>query len=535
MSQSSRRAFLRHAAAFSSMGVAAPLGLNLSAITQAAAQSSGNTGYRALVCLFMGGGNDAFNTVLATDNTSWTHYTRQRNPTNASDAIGLPAVGVAGIPSSTNVRERMGGVIPIAASARAANSGRQFALHPALAQLQSLHQAGRLAVLANVGPLLRPTTKADMSNAAVTKPAKLFSHNDQSSTWQSFKPEGASEGWAGLMGDLLMSGNAAGRNAADAQLIQRSFTCMTPTATSVWLAGRSVMPYQSGSTSVLALGNANGHIYGSPRLLSAVGRIMGQRDANGAVLSAPDNMFAADHQSLVQRAISAYDLIGPSLAPLGMAPWSTSGVTDSTTDPQLKYTSPVSGSLKFNPLAQQLQMVARLIDTNRRGSLGLTRQFFMVNIGGFDTHSGQLADHAERLAQINHAMAYFDRVLGAMPGGDMRNQVTTFTASEFGRTFTSNGDGTDHGWGGHHFIMGGAVNGTEVYGTFPQFSTANSSGVFSSPDQIQNGVLIPSTSVDQYAYTLGKWMGVSDSNLRAILPNLSQFNSSTYDLGFMRA
>jgi uncharacterized protein (DUF1501 family) len=126
-------------------------------------------------------------------------------------------------------------------------------------------------------------------------------------------------------------------------------------------------------------------------------------------------------------------------------------------------------------------------------------------------------------------------VLGAMPSGDMRSQVTTFTGSEFGRTFTSNGDGTDHGWGGHHFIMGGAVNGTEVYGTFPQYSHADNTGTFSSPDQIQNGVLIPSTSVDQYAYTLGKWMGVSDGTLQGILPNLAQFNSNSYDLGFLKA
>lgn len=543
MSQSSRRAFLRHAATYSSMGVAAPLGLNLSAITQAAAQSSGTSGYRAIVCLFMNGGNDAFNTVLPTDTTSWGHYVSQRNPTNSNDGIGLPALGVAGVPGASSVRERLGGVIPIATGSRPSNSGRQFALHPALTQVQALHQAGRLAVLANVGPLLRPTIKSDMSNAAVTKPAKLFSHNDQSSTWQSFKPEGASAGWAGLMGDLLMSGNGSGRNATDAQLIQRSFTCMTPASTSVWLAGRNLQPYQSGSTSVLALGNANGQIYGSQRLLSAVGRIMGQSNGQGATLSTPGNMFVADHQSLVQRAISAYDLIGPSLAPLGVTPWSTNGVTDGAADAMLKYVSPVTGALKFNPLAQQLQMVARLIDTNRRGNLGLTRQFFMVNIGGFDTHNFQNAEHAERMAQINHALAYFDRVLGAMPGGDMRNQVTTFTASEFGRTFTSNGDGTDHGWGGHHFIMGGAVNGAEVYGTFPQYSTANGSGVFSSPDQIQNGVLIPTTSVDQYAYTLGRWMGVSDSALlgsfagdrTAILPNLRQFNSSTYDLGFLRA
>jgi uncharacterized protein (DUF1501 family) len=132
-------------------------------------------------------------------------------------------------------------------------------------------------------------------------------------------------------------------------------------------------------------------------------------------------------------------------------------------------------------------------------------------------------------------MAYFDTVMAGMPGGNMRDQVTTFTASEFGRSFTSNGDGTDHGWGAHHFVMGGAVRGTEVYGTFPQYSTADTQGRFGSADQLDNGVLLPTTSVDHLAYTLGRWMGLSGSELLSILPNLGQFPSSGHDLGFMRA
>jgi uncharacterized protein (DUF1501 family) len=137
------------------------------------------------------------------------------------------------------------------------------------------------------------------------------------------------------------------------------------------------------------------------------------------------------------------------------------------------------------------------------------------------------------MAQLDHALSYFDSVLGSMPGGDLRHQVTTFTGSDFGRTFTNNGDGTDHGWGAHHVVMGGAVQGGEVYGTFPRFSTADAKGVFSSPDQLGNGVLLPTTSVDQLAYTLGRWMGVSEGNLKDILPNLSQFDSSVHNLGFM--
>lgn len=532
---SNRRHFLKQAGSFSAASAALPLGLNFSAITQAAAQTAGGD-YRALVCIFLSGGNDAFNTVLATDSTSWGHYNNQRKPNDGTVPIGLPAVGVAPNPAASGSSpDKLGGVLPISHAGRAVHTGRQFAMHPALAQVQQIYQAGRAAVLANVGPLTRPTTKADWSNGQASKPAKLFSHNDQQSTWQSFKPEGSAAGWGGLMGDTLMGLNGAGRSTADAQLIQRSMTCMTPAGTAVWLAGRTVMPYQSGTTEVAQLGRAGGVYYGSTRLQAGVSAIMGKLKTDGNTTVTARNLYAADHQSIVQRALQASSLLAANLAPLGVAPWSTPGVTNIYSEALLKYTSPVDGTLKFNHLALQLQMVARLIATNRTASLGLSRQFFMVNLGGFDTHSNQVADHAEHLAQLNHAMAYFDSMLGSMAGGDMRSQVTTFTASEFGRSFTSNGDGTDHGWGGHHLIMGGAVAGTEVYGTFPTYSTANSQGVFSSPDQIQNGVLIPSTSVDQYAYTLGKWMGVSDANLRAILPNLGQFNASTYDLGFMRA
>ncbi len=539
MAQANRRHFLKQASTLSSMGMVAPLALNLSAITRAAAQSAGS-GYKALVCIYLNGGNDAFNTVLATDSTSWTHYTTQRGARGGSNSIALMPTGSPAISSAAgSAPERLGGVLPITHSGRAAHADRQFALHPALTQVRSLYQNGRVAVLANVGTLTRPTLKADWSDNRKSKPAKLFSHNDQQSTWLSFRPEGAGEGWGGLMGDQLMSTNGQGRTDADAQLIRRSFTCMTPTASNVWLSGRHVLAYQSGDMHVQRLGSDD-QIYGNARLHAAVAAIMGKADANGQTKVAARNAYAADHQKIAQRALQASAMLSRQLAPLGVAPWSTANVTDPYSDPLLKYISPVNGALTFNPLALQLQMVARLIDTNRAASLGITRQFFSVNLGGFDTHNNQIADHAERMAQLDHALGYFDSVLGGMPGGNLRSQVTTFTASEFGRTFTNNGDGTDHGWGGHHLIMGGAVNGAEVFGTFPRYSTANASGNFGSQDQIQNGVLIPTTSVDHYAYTLGRWMGVPANVLvkadgSGILPNLSQFDSSGHDLGFMRA
>jgi uncharacterized protein (DUF1501 family) len=532
MSDTQRRAFLRQALTLTSMGVAAPMALNLSAITRAAAQSAGS-GYRALVCIYLNGGNDAYNTVLATDATSWQHYRNQRdpsarNPQDTTPGIALMAPGVAASTSAApGSAAQLGGVLPISHAGRAVHAGRQFALHPALKQVQAMHQAGRMAVVANVGPLTRPTTKADWADVSKSKPSKLFSHNDQQSTWLSFKPEGSALGWGGQIGDLVTRTALQGKSpTSDESLMIKSFTCMTPSNGSVWLSSQTLQAYQSSTTGILNLGSGN-TIYGNAMLRAAVGSMMSATSTS--------NKFVDEHQRIVQRSLKATTLIGNKLPALGLAPWSTAGITNIYGDPKLQYTSPVDGSSKFNPLALQLQMVARLIEANRSGGMGLSRQLFMVNLGGFDTHDKQMIEHADRMAQLNHALDYFNTVLGHMPGGDMSSQVTTFTASEFGRSFTNNGDGTDHGWGGHQFVMGGAVRGTEVYGTFPTYSTADSAGNFSSPDQIQNGVMLPTTSVDQFAYTLGKWMGVSGSDLQTILPNLGQFDSSVYDLGFLNA
>lgn len=524
----SRRHFLKQAASLSATAAAVPFGLNMGAITTAAAQNNG--GYKALVCIFLSGGNDAFNTVLATDSSSWTHYLKHRRPVDGSPSIALMEAGVApDSAAAAGTPQRQGGVLPIAHGNRAVHTGRTFALHPSLSRLQQLHSNGRAAVIANVGPLTRPTSKADWSNAIASKPKKLFSHNDQQSTWQTFQPEGALQGWGGRMADRLMSRNGAGNNADDMQMIQRMFTCMTPLGSAVWLAGQSAQPYQSSNTAVSTLGS-NARVYGHTALHSSLVNIMSRQ-----VQASQANVLVSDHQDVVKRALVASNLMGSRLAPLGVAPWSTNGVTNVSNDPLLKYTSPSDGSSKVNNLAVQLQMIARLIETGRSSSLAMNRQFFMVHLGGFDTHDTQVANHAEQLAMLDHALGYFDQVLRNMPSGDLSGQVTTFTASEFGRTFTSNGDGTDHGWGGHQFVMGGAVRGTEVYGTFPSYSSADSQGTFSSPDQIHNGILIPTTSVDHLAYTLGRWMDVSHSELLGFLPNLAQFNSSGYDLGFMQA
>jgi len=530
MSAISRRAFLRHAAALGSLGSAAPLGLSLSAIGQASAQSA-QPDYKALVCLFLYGGNDAYNTVLRTDSDNWGHYNRHRNPAlrNGSDASVSLALAALGTPvdpqAAPGTPARLGGVKEINSAASGPAANRSVALHPMLSDVAMLHNANRVAVLANVGPLVQPLSKADYAAAFKLRPAKLFSHNDQQSTWQSFSPEGADGGWGGRMGDLLMSRNGASMGALSS-VAQESLTCISCGTPAVWMTGQATRSLQVGDADIPGLPQV-AELIGRPELQSALAQVMSTGGAN---------LFAADHQNVVKRAISTHGLLSGILPGLGQAEgaaWSSSGHTNPWTDPLMMYTSPIDGLPRPNPVATQLQMVARLIDANRLGQLGMQRQVFMVSLGGFDTHGSQSTEHADRMAQLNHALAYFDTVMGNMPAGDMRSQVTTFTASDFGRSFTNNGDGTDHGWGGHHFIMGGAVQGGDVYGTLPQYATADAKGVFDSPDMLDNGIMLPSTSVDQYAYTLGRWMGVSNSDLLSILPNLANFDASTHNLGFL--
>jgi uncharacterized protein (DUF1501 family) len=497
--QASRRLFLRQAGALSTLGAfGAPLALNLAAIGSAAAQSAGD--YKALVCVFMFGGNDAFNTVLATDSASWTNYTKVRR--QDPDPIALLAAGTAPNAGSGNVLERMGGVLPIAP---ARTQGRGFALHPAMGDARRLFDTDRrLAIVANVGPLKVPTTKAQYAATSHPKPANLFSHNDQQNTWQTFEPEGATRGWGGRIGDLLAAGNS-----------QAMFTAISASGNAVWLAGQNVRQYQVANNGAIRMGgNSSGKIFDSLEITAALERI--------ARRARSSHMLEQDLATVAGRSLDAEALLRGALPPASDAAFTGS----------LSYVDPTSttGATATNPLAQQMQIVARMIQAGRTGALGVRRQVFFVSLGGFDTHDKQNYTHAKLMAQLSHALAWLDTSLGSLGA---RGQVTAFTASDFGRTFTSNGDGTDHGWGSHQFVLGGAVRGGDVYGNFPVLGAknANDNNFDSSPNQVQNGSLLPEVAVDQLGATLAKWFGVADGALNGVFPNLGAF--ATRDLGFM--
>ena len=459
-STASRRAFLKRASALSIAGNALPWALNLAAFGEAAAANA--TDYKALVCVFLYGGNDYANSVVAYDTPSYGLY-RGMRPTLAYTQAQLAPTVLAPTP------------------AFALPGARQYALAPELAPLLPIFNAGKMGVLLNVGTLLQPTTKAQYT-AGTALPPKLFSHNDQQSVWQSSAAEGATSGWGGRIGDLFESSNG-----------NATFTCVNVSGNAVYLSGSTAVQYQvstSGPVPFTALGSANPTLYGSAACSAAL---------QSLVTAARAHPFENEYTRVTKRSIDAGSVLTSALA--NVAPLATPFPT-------------------ANSLGDQLKLVAKMIAS--AGTLGAKRQVFFVSMGGFDTHDGLASIHPGLLTAVADALAAFNAATVEL---GVASKVTTFTASDFGRTMTAD-DGSDHGWGSMHFVLGGAVNGGRFYGTAPVVANGG-------PDDVGQGRLLPSTSVDQYASTLGKWFGLSDAELLGVLPNLSSFNSSQRSLGFV--
>jgi uncharacterized protein (DUF1501 family) len=487
-SPNSRRGFLQQM--LLSPALHSPLVASLAAASAQAATSADD--YKALVCIFMHGGNDSFNTVLGTSDSDWRAYSGVRTQQPASIALLRDVAPDTSKAASSPAA--LGGVLPLQGI-----DARQpsLALHPMLSPLVPLYNTQRrLAVMANVGPLVGPLSKAEYVAGKVARPRKLFSHNDQQSTWQSMAPEGATLGWGGRLMDALMAGQ-------DKSL----FTAITVSGNSLWLSGRDVRAYQVASGGPVRMGSAQGMDAMSQALHDVVSTNYGS------------HVMARDLADVSQRSILAEARLSAALPGSQVAPYG----------PDAGLLSVRQGNgITVNPLAKALQTVGRIIACHQ--SLGLRRQVFFVSLGGFDTHANQNPQHAWLMTQLGHGMAYFDGLLQSL---GLSDKVTTFTASDFGRSFTSNGDGTDHGWGSHHFIMGGAVQGGKVLGTWPQLSLKNTrnNDFDASNDQLTNGVLLPSTSVEQYGAALGGWLGVSASGLADVFPNLSKFGSQPFGSG----
>ncbi len=464
----SRRQFLRTSAGLAAAAAgplaqrsSLPLAMGLAGIgalaQQQAAAADTSTGYRALVCLFMSGGNDSHNWVVPIDASGYGEYSAVRRE------LAWPAAKL----------------LPMASASQAA--GRSFGMPDDLRPLHEWYMAGKAALVANVGPLVRPISLAEYQ-ANVDRPSMLFSHNDQQSTWQSLSPEGARSGWGGRMGDILMAANQ-----------QPTFTAVSAAGNAVFLSGSTVTQYQLGAegpVSVRALGAASA--LKSPTAPQVLRRVL--TDAGSTALQ-------AEYARVMQRAIASDAVLQAALGTTQVPPIPTTtlglGTGTSTLDKQ--------------GLAQQLRMVAQMIGAGQ--ALGMRRQVFMVQIGGFDSHNFQMRDQPGLMATVAHSTSYF---LSALNTIGLLNNVMLFSASDFGRTLTSNGDGSDHGWGSHHFVAGGMVKGRDIHGRFPVTALGTST-------DIGSGRLLPTTGVTELAASLGSWMGLNTTELGYVLPNLGNF------------
>jgi len=450
-----RRDFLLRSGALTAGALAsrlAPLGaLGLPAAAQAQAAND----YKALVCVFLYGGVDGNNLVVPMDSAGYAQYSAVR-------------------PAASGVNLTQAELLAI----QPANTATPFGLHPELSDIHPLFAQGKLAILANVGPLNEPTTKA---NYFSKRPDNLFSHSDQQNQWQSSVSSGPSRsGWGGRLGDQM-----AGLNAA--------FPVVTSIAgSSLFTAGNASSPLALPSSGGLTLQGFNNGAAANARLAAMQAILATDRD----------NTFVRAVGDITSQALSLSSVVNPIL-------------TSSTSSVQGLFAGQASS------IAQQLLQVAKLIEA--RAQTGARRQVFFVSLGGFDTHSNELAVLANLLGQLSPALRSFHDAMSQL---GVANQVTAFTLSDFGRTFQpASGAGTDHAWGNHHLILGGAVRGGQMFGRYPILARAG-------PDDADTaGRWIPTTSVEQYGATLARWFGVSEAGLAAVFPSLAIFSPN--DLGFL--
>ena len=422
-------------------------------ITQVYGQSGGFGDYKALVCVFLFGGNDSFNMLVPRSTAEYNAYATSRQNLAIPQASLLP-------------------ITPLV------SDGKSYGLHPSMAGIQGLFDAGRAAFVSNVGPLLQPTTKAQYQAKSVSLPPQLFSHNNQQDQWHSLKGKTTMPtGWGGRVADLLRD-NVTGQRVA----------------LNVSLAGNTL--FQSGDDSAAYTMGPSGPLTFTG--FGASGIPLEQRRAFERILAANySSIYARAFVEVQQRAISAADAISTALAAA----------------PPLTTTFPTSG------LGTQLLTVAKLIAV--RQALGMQRQIFFVTTGGFDTHDDQLDLQPGLVGGVSAALTAFYNATAEL---GVAGSVTAFTQSDFGRTLTSNGDGTDHAWGGVQLVVGGAVLGRKLYGTYPLLQ-------INGPDDVGGGRMIPTTSADQYAATLARWFGVPDFELDSVAPYLRNF--AVRDLGFL--
>ena len=449
----SRREFIRRAACAAVGTVAMHATIRDLRLMNAAMAQSNVNDYKAMVCLFLAGGNDSNNLIVPTVTSEYANYAAIRTP-----VLALPQGSLANllIPGTSNIY-----VDP---------AGHSYGLHPACSEL-----------------------------------AQLFSHADQVTQWQTSAPDQPpTTGWGGRCADLM---NSVNTNA--------------PVSMSISLAGANTLEvgnitaqYSVSTSGAISLQGVSGN------RLAALTNILGLKYAN---------LQAQAYAGVAQHSIQSGSLLNNAIT-------NTAGTFFTNPFPTT-VTNFVSNTHFNSSLAPQLQMIARLIEAGSRaaasGGFGMRRQIFFCQVGGYDLHTGQTnytaanpsgvltGAHSNLLSEVSQSLYAFQR---AMEQLGLSQKVTAFTASDFGRTFPSNGQGSDHGWGSHHLILGGAVKGGQTYGTFPTLTV-------NGPNDTSTGRWIPTTAIDQYFATLATWFGLDSSNLATVFPNVGRF--ATSNIGFV--
>jgi uncharacterized protein (DUF1501 family) len=459
--ENTRRKFLKQLSTAAALGMVSPL----SAMVQLKALNSLMSipppepfgDYKAMVFLFLHGGNDSYNMLIPNTLTEYNHY----SDTRSNLAILQPDLLSIG-------------------------SG-DYGLNPSMPDIRNMYNDGDLAFMANVGTLIEPTTVASYKDKSANLPLGLFSHLDQYKHWQTARPhERVTKGWGGYMADLLGYTNTNDNISMN-----------------VSLSGTNL--FQNGVNSVPFSMNSNG-----PTLpINHYSEYGHHPDRRAAVDTLLNYTFADPFKDTYANTLNGSILAGTEFKE------AIDAVPEFDT------------SFSEHRLSQEFRMIAKSIAA--KDTLGFERQIFFVRYGGWDHHDQLLTLHGESLTNVNNAMVEFKNALNEI---GMFNNVTTFVGSEFARKLQSNGNGSDHGWGGNSMIMGGNVNGNNIYGTYPTLEVDG-------PDYIKGGIMVPTTATDSLFAELALWYGVDPADLNTIFPNLGNFHTvadlstATPPIGFM--
>jgi len=423
--------------------------INLKSMSSLLASSSmAGDGYKAMVCVLLGGGNDSFNMLVPRSNSEYNTYAQVRsNQAIAQDQL-LP-------------------ITPLT------SDGRQYGLHPNLSGLHQIFQNGNAAFISNVGTLVEPVTKPEIYQNTATLPLGLYSHSDQVMHWQTALPQDRSnQGWGGRVADIMKSLNTNNDVSMNISL----------GGNNIFQRGDEVLEYAINNDGGVAIVGWN-----EPHPFFGLMR----EDVNNMLDKEYEDLFKDAYKGTLKRSIDSNELFNSAIAGL----------------PEL--------NTPFSPdrFSQDMRMIANSIAA--RDTLGAKRQIFFVQLGGFDNHDELLNNHGNLMSRLDSALTQFYLATEELGVSEC---VTTFTISDFARTLTSNGNGTDHGWGGNALVMGGSVKGQDMYGTYPDLALG-------SELELGGGVMVPTTSADQYFAELALWFGISPNDLSLILPNIGNFYS----------